>query len=319
MNKRVLLKRCLLALGFILLYVPSFAGTPGSTSAVELELPVGPRAIAMGEAYGAVANDALAVYWNPAGLRQLGGVHITAQYTDFIDTIKYQYIAFGMPFQKNYAFGLALKTVNSGTAAEVDGFGQLTGGTIGLSYMELDLAFAYKLGYNVDLGVTAKYLSEKLKSDDPKSASTVAGDIGLTYRPPVKNLTCAVVLQNLGTGLKYGPTSEKLPFNFKIGTAYRMFDNNFTAAFDVNIPNDNKPAASLGGEYWYHDRLAGRCGYRYQGGLDWNGNDSGGIGGLFLGVGLKVAAMGTVLGLDYAWSTQGFLGTVHRLALNAYL
>jgi long-subunit fatty acid transport protein len=318
-NKRVLLKRSVLALGFILLSAPSFASSPGTTSAVELELPVGPRAIGMGEAYGAVADDALAIYWNPAGLRQLGGVHITAQYTDFIDTIKYNYIAIGMPFQKKYALGLGLKTVSSGTADEVNEIGQLTGGTIGLSYMELDGALAYKLGYNFDIGLTVKYLSETLKSSESKSAATVAADIGVNYRFPVKNLSGAVVLQNLGTGLKYGPEAEKLPFNLKLGTAYKMFDNNFTAAFDINVPNDNKPVASIGGEYWYHDRLAGRMGYRYQGGLDWNGNDAGGMGGLFLGVGLKVSVGKSFWGLDYAWSTQGFLGTVHRIALNAYL
>jgi long-subunit fatty acid transport protein len=273
----------------------------------------------MGEAYAAVANDALALYWNPAGLRQLGGVHITAQYTDFIDTVKYNYLAIGMPFKKSYAFGLSLKTVSSGTEPEVDDKGVTTGSNIGLSYMEVDGGFAFKLGYNMDLGFDLKYLSETLKSSQSKSAATVAMDIGLNYRLPIKNLSCAMVLQNLGSGLKYGTETERLPFNLKLGTAYKMFDNNFTAAFDLNFPNDNKPAASVGGEYWYHDRLAGRIGYRYQGGLDWNANDAGGMGGLFLGVGLKVPVGKTVLGLDYAWSTQGVLGTVHRLALNAYL
>lgn len=319
MNKRILLKSYVLALGFILLSVPSFAGSPGTTSAVELELPVGPRAIGMGEAYGAVADDVLSLYWNPAGLRQMGGVEITAQYTDFIDTLKYNYLAFAMPFQKKYAFGLSLKTFSSGNEPEVNDNGVLTGANIGLSYMELDGALAYKLGYNFDLGFTAKYLSETLKSSESKSAATVAADIGVNYRPPVKNLSCAMVLQNLGTGLKYGADAEKLPFNLKLGTAYKMFDNNCTAAFDLNFPNDNKPAASIGGEYWYHDRLAGRVGYLYQGGLDWNGNGSGGMGGLSLGVGLKVSVGKTVLGLDYAWQTQGYLGTVHRIALNAYL
>jgi len=159
-----------------------------------------------------------------------------------------------------------------------------------------------------------------LKSDQTESASTFALDGGVMYRPPVKNLTCALVFQNtLGPGLKYGSTKSRLPFNTKIATAYKMFDKNFTVALDLNLPNDNKPAVSLGGEYWYRDRIAGRCGYRYQGGLDWNQTDVGGMGGLFLGVGLKVPLFGFSGGLDYAWSTSGFLGTVHRIALNVYI
>lgn len=61
----------LLFLGFSRLALAQ--GGPGTTGAVELKIPVGPRAIAMGEAFVAVANDANAIYWNPAGLMQLGG------------------------------------------------------------------------------------------------------------------------------------------------------------------------------------------------------------------------------------------------------
>ncbi len=319
MNTRVLSRGSILALAFLSLVLPVQAGAPGTTSAVELQLPVGPRAIAMGEAYGAVSNDILSLYWNPAGLRQLGGVHFMAQYTDFIDTITYNYFAIGMPVGKKAAAGLGYKMVSSGEEEEISELGLPTGAKIGLSYMEVDLGFAYKLRHNVDIGLTAKYLSEKLESSEAKSASTLAADIGVSYRPSVRNLTLALVFQNLGTGLKYGPEAEKLPTNIKVGSAYKMFENNFTAAFDLNFPNDNKPVASLGGEYWYKDRLAGRFGYRYQGGLDWNANDAGGMGGLYLGVGLKIRTKGKVLGVDYAWSTQGYLGTVHRIALNLYL
>jgi hypothetical protein len=46
---------------------------PGTTGAVALEIPVNPRAIAMGQAFTAVADDSSAVYWNPAGLNQMQG------------------------------------------------------------------------------------------------------------------------------------------------------------------------------------------------------------------------------------------------------
>ena len=40
----------------------------GITTAQFLKIGVGARASAMGEAFTAVANDASALYWNPAGL-----------------------------------------------------------------------------------------------------------------------------------------------------------------------------------------------------------------------------------------------------------
>ena len=40
----------------------------GTTAAQFLKIGIGPRAIAMGSAFTATANDLTAIYWNPAGL-----------------------------------------------------------------------------------------------------------------------------------------------------------------------------------------------------------------------------------------------------------
>src|SRR5210317_1200826 len=44
----------------------------GTSSMAFLKIPVGARAEAMGGAYVAVANDAFAAFWNPAGIAQVG-------------------------------------------------------------------------------------------------------------------------------------------------------------------------------------------------------------------------------------------------------
>ena len=45
-----------------------WASGPGTTAADVLNIPVGARAIGMGEAYTAQADDVSSLYWNPAGL-----------------------------------------------------------------------------------------------------------------------------------------------------------------------------------------------------------------------------------------------------------
>jgi hypothetical protein len=40
----------------------------GTTAAKFLSIGIGPRALAMGGAYTSLANDASAIYWNPAGI-----------------------------------------------------------------------------------------------------------------------------------------------------------------------------------------------------------------------------------------------------------
>ena len=47
------------------------SGSRGTTTANFLKLGAGARAEAMGGAYAAVADDATALYWNPAGLTRI--------------------------------------------------------------------------------------------------------------------------------------------------------------------------------------------------------------------------------------------------------
>ena len=53
---------------FILIPICSNAGSVSQAGALFLRIPVGARASGMGDAYTAVAEDASATWWNPAGL-----------------------------------------------------------------------------------------------------------------------------------------------------------------------------------------------------------------------------------------------------------
>ncbi len=297
---------------------PAFSQNgPGTTGAVALKIPVGPRAIAMGQAFVAVADDANAIYWNPAGLNQLGGTHLTAQYDSFISTESYDFLAAATKLGNNAAVGLGVKILSSGPpepGTDING-NVVPGEFVGENYMDIDLAGAYRLSYYFDVGLTAKYISESLYGP---SGSTFAVDLGILYKTPIPHFTAGLNFQNLGPGLKIGSTADPLPRNLKIGVAYRMFDNNFTTAFDVNFPDDNAISTSLGGEYWYKNTLVGRFGYQFQGSIDQNQVGIGGKAGLYLGAGVKVAAFKDFIGLDYAWTNDGFLGAENLFALDFY-
>ncbi len=303
---------------FILLasFQPAFSGGPGSTGDVELKIPVGPRAIAMGQAFVAVADDANAVYWNPAGLNQLGGSMLTAQYDSFISTISYEFLAIATKLGNNAAIGLGSKILTTGPPEQaIDSSGNPTTGSVYENYMDIDLSGAYRLSYYFDVGLTAKYINKNLSGT---SSSTIAFDIGVLYKTPIPHFTAGLNLQNLGPGSTFDQVTDPLPLNLKIGVAYRMFDDDFTTAFDMNFPNDNAISANLGGEYWYKNTLVGRFGYQFQGSVDQNEVGIGGKAGLYLGAGVKVAAFKDFIGLDYAWTNDGFLGAENLFALDFY-
>lgn len=293
----------------------------GTSGAVELKIPVGPRAIAMGEAFTAVADDATAVYWNPAGLNQLGGTELTAQYDVFIETVRYEYFCAGTKVGNEAALGIGAKILSTGqdqAVTGVDGAGnpQYGPGYVGENYMDIDLAGAYRLSYYFDIGLTVKYINKNLSGT---SASDFAADIGVMYHTPIPHLQIGLDLQNMGPGLKFDQIADPLPFTAKLGIAYKMFNDDFVVDYDLDVPTDDPYIInSLGGEYWYKDTLVGRFGYQFAGSIDQNQYGIGGIAGLYLGAGVKIAAFKDFIGVDYAWTNTGFLGSNHHFALDFY-
>lgn len=73
-----------------------------------LNIGVGARAMAMGGAFCAVADDATSSYWNPAGLRLLRSREIGVMHSEqFAHEVKYDYLVFGSP-AKTESFGASL-------------------------------------------------------------------------------------------------------------------------------------------------------------------------------------------------------------------
>jgi len=301
---------------FFMIRTVSFAQNgPGTTGAVELKIPVNPRAIAMGQAFTAVADDSSAVYWNPAGLNQMQGSELLAEYDVFIETVTYSYLNGAFRLGNDLTMGFGAKLLGTGTENAVNSSGVTTGGTIGENYYDVDIAAAYRLSYFCDIGITAKYISKTLGQNN---ASTFAVDLGLMYKTPIPHLKLALDLENLGPGLTFVSVADPLPMVFKIGAAYQMFDDNFTMDLDVDFPNDDVVTTSLGGEYWYKNTLVGRLGYQFQGSIDQNQLGIGGEAGLYLGAGVKVSMFKTNFSFDYAWTDQGILGSNHHFSLAWY-
>src|SRR5512138_2608050 len=78
----------------------------GTASAQFLKIGIGARAVGLGEAYGAVADDSYALYWNPAGLGQLKLKSLDLTYSIWLQRINLNYLAFAYPFSKG-TIGLA--------------------------------------------------------------------------------------------------------------------------------------------------------------------------------------------------------------------
>src|SRR5262245_12482221 len=94
------------------------------------QVPVGPRAIAMGGAFTSIADDATALFWNPAGLPYIGHQEISATHAKLYGSeIRDNLASYILPFSLNRAVGI--DWYHSGFNDQELGFGE---NRIDLSY-----------------------------------------------------------------------------------------------------------------------------------------------------------------------------------------
>ena len=104
----------------------AWASGPGTTGADILKIGVGARAIGMGEAYVAQADDVSSLYWNPAGLALMQERQASFMYDQMYQDIKYQNAAIGIPLE-NGAIGGSLSYLSYGDIQGYDTSGNSIG------------------------------------------------------------------------------------------------------------------------------------------------------------------------------------------------
>jgi hypothetical protein len=248
----------------------------GITGAQFLQIAVGPRACAMGEAYTAVADDPSAVYWNPAGITQISSLDFMFSQNFWLLDMSMQHFSGVLPTHMGNV-GVGLCYSSSGEIPQIEDF--LKTGTYTAYDAALNLCFARQIVKAVSIGINAKYILSQIEK---VNTSTFAMDLGLLYDVAgLPGLHMGLNLQNIGPGLKFISQTDPLPLCMRLGTAYRRENLTVAAALNKYVEGEND--IGLGAEYVLMKILALRIGYNTRNSL------SGGFGLEF-----------TKLDLDYA-------------------
>ena len=92
---------------------PTLGGQRAGISTVQfLKIGVGARASAMGEAFVSVANDASALYWNPAGVVQAKQNQLIISHNNWVADINHEFIGGIYKFSKNDAVGISFTSLH---------------------------------------------------------------------------------------------------------------------------------------------------------------------------------------------------------------
>jgi hypothetical protein len=317
----------------------------GTAAAQFLKIGIGARAMGMGETFVAVANDATALYWNPAGLANLSSITLSINHTRWFADISHDFVGFAVPWGENNVLGVSAIALNTSeqevtTVEEPDG----TGIYYDVSDIAVGLTYARALTDRFSTGLTAKYIQQNAYNE---SASTIAIDIGTYLRTGYRGLTIAMCMSNFGgmmqmqgrdliaivdidegTSGDYNPDArlktEKWPLSlhFRIGMAMDIVggsesfvpsnDSRFMLAIDGNHPNDNNERVNIGGEYAWKEKLFIRAGYSHK--FNSNSDEREDAQRLSFGGGVKFHIGRQAMSIDYALADLDDLGQVGRLS-----
>jgi len=270
-----------------------------------LKIGVGAEAIGMGESHVAQAHNLFASYWNPAGLSLMQRAQLGFMHNSWFEGINHEFVGYVHPLGGFGVVATSFSYLSFGELERRDASGELKGNFRPYD-LALVLSYARKFASDLAMGANLKFLREQI---DDKKAQAIAFDFGGRYDVPNTQLTLGVNLQHLGTKVKFVEESFDLPLNLKVGMGYRLLDNSFAVAADLNRPWDNDVNIGLGIEYTPITLFHLRSGYRYSLG----GNDLGAASGLTAGLGLSIESYQ----IDYAFVSFGQLGQTHRVSVLA--
>jgi len=286
----------------IVISFPSFADSihkkTGTSSAQFLKVDIGARAIAMGEAFTAISDDANSIFWNPAGLYQIKQPEASFTYNRWLADITQGTIVYAQPLGIGAA-GCSLVYFNMGELTGRDDTGERIPNFTAYD-VEALFSYSYPFSNILSCGMNLKIIQEKIEDE---KANATAVDLGGLYRTPVENLTTSLVFQNIGTEMEFIAKTYSLPAVLKIGLGYHIFDKRLGFALDLIKPKDNKFQSNFGAEYRVKEKLFLRAGYRSL-------SDYGT--GFSAGIGLSIAEWI----VDYAYLPCNRLENVHQVTLS---
>jgi long-subunit fatty acid transport protein len=322
MMKKVILILILLT-GFIQTKAQLFPVLGGQRAGIStaqfLKIGVGGRASALGDAFVAIANDASALYWNPAGLSQFQSNEIFFSHNEWVVDINHDFLGAVYHLDQTNTFGIALTSLSMKdmpVTTEYAPFG--TGEYFGFGDLALAVTYSRKMTDQFSFGGTIRYMEETL---DKLKMRGVMIDLGTYYWTGLGSTRFAVTVSNFGSQL--APDGEVIlvgkrkvsewqsfspPTVFRIGFAFEPYENEenrITTSIQLNHPNDNSENVSTGLEYAWKNIFFIRGGYKI------NVDEQ----NYTFGAGLKVPISIAEFTFDYAYANFSRLGSAHRFSI----
>jgi long-subunit fatty acid transport protein len=313
MKLRKLLPLCVLGIALsIALSAPAQAAEVfekvGTYGAQFLKIGPTARATSMGSAFTAVADDASAVYWNPAGIVSVRGSELSLNQTMWPADIRLSYLAYVFnPRAIPGTFAISARALWMDpepvrTAYKPEGTGQ----TFDSGMNTLGLTYSRYFTDKFSTGFTLYYMHMGLAES---SVNSFVADVGILYRVGIQGMKIGMAIQSLGGEVSFDDRPARMPTMFKVGVSFepiRTERQTVLASGEFQHPADNAERANFGLEYSMDNTFFLRGGYN----VNYDSETFSAGAGFAISTGQKSAIY-----LDYSYVDMTSLGGVHRVSV----
>ncbi|MGD0589972.1 MAG: PorV/PorQ family protein [Bacteroidota bacterium] len=284
---------------------PTLVLSQGTSQGVaSLKLPTTPFIGATGESFIADPTSLQSVLINPANIASRESYGVIFSHTEWIQDVRTEFLSTAVPFRYgSFALSIANTSVDGLELRTIPG---PPIGTFNTQSTSFQLTYGIKVTENISLGVTPKYLYEKIFVDE---ATGWGIDIGTLYTPPIEGLTLGFALTNLGSLSAFRNERTDLPSQLRLGGTYLfsldVVSFRTAAAFSSEL-GTTVNHISIGTEATYNDAVTVRFGYET--GYEYRDFSA--------GVGLRYS----IVMIDYAYiPSSSQMGTAHIISISFIL
>jgi hypothetical protein len=285
-----------------------FAEGEGGVTLPILNYIPGARAMGLGTAYTALADDVTSLYWNPAGLAGLIRQELSGLYEKLYGDSSFMFFGYSLPVWNIGTFAAGIVNLTTDNIFAISEYKEELG-------VYSDNQFMFILSYGtpfnriknfkkpylnfLDVGASLKLVKHSIEN---YSAFGIAFDIGIKYLAPksvkfLENFTFGLLLQNILPPSHKLVEREWFPLKLKFGVNYKLFYNTLLLNFDISqiFFRNTSPEINFGLEYIAMRMFKFRVGYKT---------------GISAGLGMSIQDFN----FDYALNFNYNLGMTHQFS-----
>lgn len=192
-------------------------GTQGFQS---FKVSANARSAGMGDAFGAVANDVSAIFYNPAGITQVEKREFVGSYAKWL--VDSYFGSFAIATNMGWAtIGASLQFFNTSPIEETTvNAPQGTGRKVPANDIALGVALGKKVTDKLSVAGHVRFIQETL---DTKKISTVAVDFGTNFWTGFKSTRLTMSMKNLGGDREVVFQRARMPLTFHLAGAMEVY------------------------------------------------------------------------------------------------